>query len=65
MARHSARAPAIFRPCVVVAERYFGILYLLPIFSLHTSRHRCVGCLTHPVTYYSKLLGIRCVAAFL
>ncbi|EAX8456905.1 hypothetical protein FNH63_15275 [Salmonella enterica subsp. salamae] len=22
------------------------MLYLLPIFSLHTSRHRCIGCLS-------------------
>jgi hypothetical protein len=26
VARHSARAPAMFRPWVVVCERYLGIL---------------------------------------
>ena len=30
VARHSARAPAMLRPWVVVAERYLGMLYLLP-----------------------------------
>ncbi|PLB90953.1 hypothetical protein B4U36_29730, partial [Klebsiella pneumoniae] len=30
VARHNARAPAILRPCVVVAERYLGMLFLLP-----------------------------------
>ncbi len=27
VARHNARAPAILRPCVVVAERYLGMLF--------------------------------------
>ena len=34
VARQSALAPAMLRPCVVVCERYLGIGYLLKVMSI-------------------------------
>ncbi|ECH7947585.1 hypothetical protein PW60_18800 [Salmonella enterica subsp. enterica] len=44
---------------------HYGCVNIQTSKTRHISTCRCVGFLAYPVTYFSKLLGMRCVAAFL